>query len=74
MSFSEDNEFRTAYKYWTEQMDYYQYQIFSETVKIVDLLKHKTVSAKTKNEIIIVIKGLQATTKSISKVLSKYVK
>ena len=73
MGFSEDIEFRTAYKYWAEQMDYYQYQIFIETFKIVDLLKHKKVSAKTKNEIIIVIKGLWATTKSVSRVLSKYV-
>jgi hypothetical protein len=43
-----------------------------ETGKIVDLLKQKKVSAKTKNELIIVVKGLQATVKSVSKVLSKY--
>ena len=70
---SEDREFRDAFKQWAEQMDYHQYQIFVETAKIVDLLKQKKVSAKTKNEMIIVVKGLQATVKSISKVLSKYI-
>ena len=44
-----------------------------ETAKIVDLLKQKKVSAKTKNEMIIVVKGLQATVKSVSKVLSRYI-
>jgi hypothetical protein len=69
---SEDRNFRKAFKHWAEQMDNYQYQIVVETSKIVDLLKQKKVSAKTKNELIIVVKGLQATTKSVSKVLSKY--
>ena len=73
MSGSEDLEFRDAFKRWAEQMDIHQYQIFVETAKIVDLLKQKKVSAKTKNEMIIVVKGLQATVKSISKVLSKYI-
>jgi F0F1-type ATP synthase alpha subunit len=73
MSDSEDIEFRDAFKQWAEQMDNHQYQIIVETAKIVDLLKQKKVSAKTKNEIIIVIKGLQATAKSVSKVLSKYI-
>jgi hypothetical protein len=73
MSDSEDIEFRDAFKRWAEQMDCHQYQIFVETAKIVDLLKQKEVSAKTKNEMIIVVKGLQATVKSISKVLSKYI-
>jgi hypothetical protein len=73
MSNSEDMEFRDAFKHWAEQMDNLQYQIIVETGKIVDLLKQKKVSAKTKNEIIIVVKGLQATAKSISKVLSKYI-
>ena len=72
MSDSEDIEFRDAFKQWAEQMDKNQYQIIVETAKIVDLLKQKKVSAKTKNEMIIVVKGLQATTKSVSKVLSKY--
>jgi hypothetical protein len=70
---SEDMEFRDAFKHWVEQIDYHQYQIFVETAKIVDLLKQKKVSAKTKNEMIIVVKGLQATVKSISKVLSRYI-
>jgi hypothetical protein len=73
MSDSEDMEFRDAFKHWAEQIDHHQYQIFVETVKIVDLLKQKQVSAKTKNEMIIVVKGLQATVKSISKVLTKYI-
>ena len=72
MSDSEDIEFRDAFKQWAEQMDNHQYQIIVETAKIVDLLKQKKVSAKTKNEMIIVVKGLQATAKSVSKVLSKY--
>jgi len=73
MSDSEDVEFRDAFKHWAEQMDVHQYQIFVETAKIVELLKQKKVSAKTKNEMIIVVKGLQATVKSISKVLSRYI-
>ena len=73
MSDLENMEFRDAYKHWAEQIDYHQYQIFVETAKIVDLLKQKNVSAKTKNEMIIVVKGLQATVKSVSKVLSKYI-
>ena len=73
MSDSENMEFRDAFKHWAEQIDHHQYQIFVETAKIVDLLKQKQVSAKTKNEMIIVVKGLQATVKSISKVLTKYI-
>ena len=73
MSDSEDMEFRDAFKRWAEQMDVHQYQIFVETAKIVDLLKQKKVSAKTKNEMIIILKGLQATVKSVSKVLTKYI-
>jgi len=73
MSASEDAEFKEAYKHWSEQIDYHQYQIFVETAKIVDLLKQKKVFATTKNEMIIVVKGLQATVKSVSKVLSKYI-
>jgi hypothetical protein len=73
MSDSEDVEFRDAYKHWAEQIDYHQYHIFVETAKIVELLKQKKVSAKTKNEMIIILKGLQATVKSVSKVLTKYI-
>jgi hypothetical protein len=73
MTDSEDIEFRDAFKHWAEQIDYHQYQIFVETAKIVDLLKQKNVSAKTKNEMIIILKGLQATVKSVSKVLTKYI-
>lgn len=73
MNDSEDMEFRDAFKHWAEQVDGHQYQIFVETAKIVELLKQKQASAKIKNEMIIVVKGLQATVKSISKVLSKYI-
>jgi F0F1-type ATP synthase alpha subunit len=73
MSDSEDMEFRDAFKHWAEQIDSHQYKIFVETAKIVELLKQKKVSAKTKNEMIIILKGLQATVKSVSKVLSKYI-
>lgn len=73
MSNVEDHDFRVAYDRWVEQIDFHQYQIFVETAKFVDLLKQKQVSAKTKNEILIIIKGLQATAKSVSKVLSNYI-
>lgn len=73
MSDSEDVEFRDAFKHWAEQIDFHQYQIFVETAKIVELLKQKKVSAKTKNEMIIILKGLQATVRSVSKVLAKYI-
>jgi hypothetical protein len=73
MSDSEDVEFRDAFRNWAERIDYHQYQIFVETAKIVELLKQKKVSAKTKNEMLIILKGLQATVKSVSKVLTKYI-
>lgn len=73
MSNVEDNDFRIAYDHWVEQIDFHQYQIFVETAKFVDLLKQKQVSAKTKNEILIIIRGLQATAKSVTKVLSNYI-
>ena len=73
MNASDDMEVRDAFRQWAEEMDCHQYQIFVETAKMVELLKQKKVSAKTKNEMIIIIKGLQATVKSIHKVLSKYV-
>ena len=73
MSACEDAEFREAYLQWAEKVDFHQYQIFVETAKIVEQLKQKQVSAKTKNEMILTLKGLQATVKSISKVLSKYI-
>jgi hypothetical protein len=73
MNASDDREVRDALKQWAEEMDCHQYQIFVETAKMVELLKQKKVSAKTKNEMIIIIKGLQATVKSVHKVLSKYI-
>ena len=73
MNDSENVEFRDAFKHWAEQIENHQYQIFVETAKIVELLKQKKVSAKTKNEMLIILKGLQATVKSVSKVLTKYI-
>ena len=73
MTASDDREVRDAFKQWAEEMDCHQYKIFMETAKMVELLKQKKVSAKTKNEMIIIIKGLQATVKSVHKVLSKYI-
>ena len=73
MSSCEDTEFRDAFRQWVESVDFHQYQIFVETAKIVDQLKEKKVYAKTKNEMMIKLKGLQATVKSITKVLSKYI-
>ena len=73
MNAYEDSGFKDTYNRWVERVDYYQYQLFIETAKIVEELKKKKVSAKTKNEMILIVKGLQATVKSISKVLSKYI-
>jgi hypothetical protein len=72
MSNLEDMEVRALFKNWAEQIESHQYQIFLETAKLVDMLKQRNVSAKTKNEILIILKGLQATVKSVSKVLTKY--
>jgi F0F1-type ATP synthase alpha subunit len=73
MSNLEDEEFRAVFKNWAEDLENHQRQIFLETAALVEMLKQKQVSAKTKNEIIIILKGLQATVKSISKVLTKHV-
>ena len=73
ISNSEDIEFRDAFKNWAEQIKNNQRHIFMEKAKIVEMLKQKNVSAKTKNEMTIILKGLQATVKSVSKVLAKYI-
>lgn len=73
MSTSDDAEFRDAFKQWAQELDCHQYQIFVETAKILELLKHKEISAKTKNEMTTLVKSLQATAKSVNKVLSKYI-
>ena len=73
MSGLEDMEFRTVFRNWAEQIENHQHQIFLETAQLVEMLKQRKVSAKTKNEIIIILKGLQATVKSVSKVLTKYI-
>ena len=73
MSDLEDMEFRTVFKKWAEQIESHQRHIFLETAKLVEMLKQRKASAKTKNEIIIIVKGLQATVKSVSKVLTKYI-
>lgn len=72
MSSFEDIKFRHAFKEWAEHIESHQHQIFLETANFVEMMKQHEVSAKTKNEIIIVLKGLQATVKSISKVLRRY--
>jgi hypothetical protein len=72
MSEFKNTEFRAVFRNWAEQIERHQRQIFLETAKFVEMLKQKKVSAKTKNEILIVVKGLQATVKSISKVVTKY--
>ena len=43
----DDFEIRDVFNRWVEKIDFHQYQIFVETAKIVDLLKCKSVSAKT---------------------------
>ena len=48
MSDSEEGEFRDASKHRAEQIDSNQCQIFMETAKIVDLMKQKKLSTKTK--------------------------
>ena len=73
MSDSENMEFKDDFKHWAEQIENHQHQIFLETAKLVEMLKQRKVSAKTKNEMIIIAKGLQATVKSVSKVLAKYI-
>ena len=73
MSEIENTEFRTVFRNWAEQIESHQRLIFLETAKFVEMLKQRKVSAKTKNEMIIIIKGLQATVKSVSKVLTKYI-
>lgn len=72
MNSSEETKLRDAFKDWAKQVESNQHQIFLETAKLVELLKQNEASAKTKNEINIVLKGLQATVKSVSKVLNKY--
>ena len=72
MSDPENGKFRDAFEYWAEQIENHQHQIFLETAKLVEMLKRNEVSARTKNEIIIVLKGLQAIVKSVSKVLKNY--
>ncbi|MFC1487101.1 hypothetical protein ACFLRN_05385 [Thermoproteota archaeon] len=50
-----------SFEHRIEQIDYHQYQFLIKKSKILESLKHKKVSAKTKTEMIIVVKGLQAT-------------
>ena len=73
MSDSEDRRFREILKDWAQAIESHQRYIFEETARFVEVLKQGRLSAKTKNEIAIVIKGLQATLKSVSKVVGKYI-
>ena len=74
MSGLEGMEFRTVFRNWAEQIESHQRQIFLETAKLVEILKQKKAAAKTKNEILIILKGLQSTVKSVTKVLTTYVR
>jgi len=73
MSDVEDWKFRDIFENWAQSIEINQRYIFQETARFVEVLKQKKLSARTKNEITIVIKGLQATVKSISKVVGKYI-
>ncbi len=67
-----DWEFREIFENWAHSIETHQRCIFEESVKFVEVLKQRRLTAKSKNEITIIIKGLQATVKSVSKVISKY--
>ena len=73
MSNVEDWKFRDFLESWAKCIESQQRYIFQETVKFVEVLKQRKLSGKTKNEIAIVIKGLQATVKSVTKVVGKYI-
>jgi len=73
MSDLENRRFREILKDWAQAIETHQRYIFEESARFVEVLKQRRLSAKTKNEIAIVIKGLQATVKSVSKVVGKYI-
>ncbi len=73
MSDVEDWKFKDILENWLHCVESHQRYIFQETVRFVEVLKQRKLSGETKNEIAIVIKGLQATVKSISKVIGKYI-
>ena len=66
-------KFRDIFENWVQSIESHQRCIFEETARFVEVLKQRKLSAQTKNEIAIVLKGLQATVKSISKVVGKYI-
>jgi hypothetical protein len=74
MKSTEDMKFRENLKKWAQSIETHQFYIFEESAKFVEVLKEKTLSAKTKNEIAIILKGLQATTNSVSLVIKKHIK
>jgi hypothetical protein len=71
MSDAEDLKFREVLMNWAQSIETNQRSIFEESARFVEVLKQRKPSAKTKKEIAIVIKGLQATVKSVSKVITK---
>jgi len=73
MSDLEDWKFRDVFENWAQSIESHQRCIFEDSANFVEVLKQTKLSAKTKNEIAIVLKGLQATVKSISKVVGKYI-
>ena len=70
---TENWEFQENLENWAQSIESHQRHIFEESVKFVEALKQRKLSAKTKNDIAITLKGLQATTKSVSKVIGKYI-
>ena len=72
MSEVEEQRFREVYEHWAQSMEKYQRQIIQESAQFVEDLKKRCLPYKTKNEIATVVKGLQATVKSVAKVIGKY--
>jgi len=73
MSDLENWKFRDIFENWAHSIESHQRCIFEDSANFVEVLKQRKLSAKTKNEIAIILKGLQATVKSISKVVGKYI-
>ena len=63
----EDWQARVLVENWAQSVERHQRCMFEDTVRFVEVLKQRKLTARTKNDIAIVIKGLQATVKSISK-------
>ena len=73
MSDLEDCRFGEILRDWAQSVEIHQRCIFEESARFVEVLKQRRLSAKTKNEVAIILKGLQATVKSVSKVVGKHI-